>query len=196
MNMMGYYKDPEGTRRCLHRGWLLPHRRHLPYRARRPAENHRPRQGAVQDQQRQVRRARADREQADGASGRGGLLPDGRRPSRAPSPSSCFRKKARRETAATRKRRRPSSNPCCAQMAHGQLPSSIPTSGSLHRHRRWPLDRRQRTADPHAEDQAKRAGRPLPGRHQSLGNPQRPRRMGIIAVISLRFFSASPASLR
>ncbi len=53
--------------RVLHRGRLLPHRRPRRAARRRPAEDHRPHQGAVQDRQGQVRRARADRKQAAGA---------------------------------------------------------------------------------------------------------------------------------
>ena len=60
----GYYKQPELTAAVLHRGRLLPHRRPRRAARRRPAEDHRPHQGAVQDGQGQVRGAGADREPA------------------------------------------------------------------------------------------------------------------------------------
>ena len=62
--MLGYYKQPELTAGSVHRRRFLQNRRHGRGRRGWPSQDHRPRQGAVQDQQGQVRRAGADREHA------------------------------------------------------------------------------------------------------------------------------------
>ena len=67
----GLLQAPRPGRRMLHRGRLLPHRRHGRTARGRAAEDHRPREGAVQDRQGQVRGAGADREPAE-------RTPDGR----------------------------------------------------------------------------------------------------------------------
>ena len=79
MNMLGYYKNPESTQGFLHGGRILPNRRPGPHRSRRPAQNHRPRQGAVQNQQGQVRDAHSHRESTAGPPRGGCLLSHGRR---------------------------------------------------------------------------------------------------------------------
>ena len=79
MNMLGYYKNPEATARGFHGRRLLPDGRSRRARRGRLAEDHRPRQRAVQDKQRQVRVAGPHRETAQRRIGGGKLLRDGRR---------------------------------------------------------------------------------------------------------------------
>jgi long-chain acyl-CoA synthetase len=67
--MLGYYKEPELTREALHRRRLAAHRRQGRARCRGQPQDHRPREGPVQDQQGQVRGAGAHRGQAGDARG-------------------------------------------------------------------------------------------------------------------------------
>ena len=86
----GYYKQPELTAALLHRGWLLSHRRPRRAPRRRAAQDHRPRQGAVQDRQGQVRRAGADREPPQRAPDGGAVAGVRRGPGRQPMRWWCW----------------------------------------------------------------------------------------------------------
>ncbi len=79
MNMLGYYKNPGKHEGFFHGGRILPDRRPGADRSRRAAQDCGPIEGAVQDEQGQVRDAHSDRESIDGAPRGGRVLPDGRR---------------------------------------------------------------------------------------------------------------------
>ena len=77
MNMLGYFATRRRHAPCFTEDGFIRTGDVCADRSGRPAQDHRPGEGAVQDQQRQVRGARADREPVHGASHGGGLLPDG-----------------------------------------------------------------------------------------------------------------------
>ena len=104
--MLGYYKEPELTRQTHDRRRLAEDRRQGRARRDRRAAHHRPREGPVQDEQGQVRRAGADRGPARDAPGRRGL----RRHRRQPRPAAGHPDALARGGEALARRRRAASD--------------------------------------------------------------------------------------
>ena len=175
--MLGYYKEPELTRAGVDRRRLAAHRRQGRARRGRPPADHRPRQGPLQDQQGQVRRAGADRGPARDARGRRGLL----RHRREPRPAGRARD-AERGGGAARSRTRPARGALEASLAahlrrvnatldpHEQLDCLVVVTRGV--------DGRQRPRHADAQGQAQPHRRPCTRSTTRAGSPSARRSSG------------------
>ena len=126
-------RSPELTARRVHRRRLPAHRRQGRARRGGQPEDHRPREGAVQDQQGQVRRAGADREPAGDARRRRGLRASPAPTSASRSASSCST--PRRRCARPSRRSGPRSKPRSARISSRSTPARSARAARLHRGR-------------------------------------------------------------